>query len=91
MILLVNDDGIDAPGLRALYHALRKKTKRPVLAVAPSTERSGQSHAITIDRGLVVTPRSEDGFSRTRQRRIARRSMPRHDRSGSCRWIETDD
>lgn len=62
MILLVNDDGIDAPGLRALYHALRKKTKRPILAVAPSTERSGQSHAITIDRGLVVTPRSEDGF-----------------------------
>jgi 5'-nucleotidase len=32
------------------------------LAVAPSSERSGQSHAITIDRGLVVTPRTEDNF-----------------------------
>jgi 5'-nucleotidase len=62
MILLVNDDGIDAPGLRALYHALRKHSKRPVLAVAPSTERSGQSHAITIDRGLVVTPRADGDF-----------------------------
>ena len=62
MILLVNDDGIDAPGLRALYHALRKHTKRAVLAVAPSSERSGQSHAITIDRGLLVTPRTEDNF-----------------------------
>lgn len=62
MILLINDDGIDAPGLRALYRALRKHTGRPVLAVAPVNERSGQSHAITIDRGLSVTPRNEDNF-----------------------------
>ncbi len=62
MILLINDDGIDAPGLRALYHALRQHTKRPILAVAPTSERSGQSHAITIDRGLLVTPRTEDNF-----------------------------
>jgi 5'-nucleotidase len=62
MILLINDDGIDAPGLRALYRALRKHTGKQVLAVAPTHERSGQSHAITIDRGLAVTARNEDGF-----------------------------
>ncbi|HAT09990.1 MAG TPA: hypothetical protein DCS97_05215, partial [Planctomycetes bacterium] len=27
-------------------------TRQPVLAVAPASERSGMSHAITIDRGL---------------------------------------
>jgi 5'-nucleotidase len=62
MILLVNDDGIDAPGLRALYHALRATTGLPVLAVAPTQERSGQSHAITIDRALHTAVRHEPGF-----------------------------
>jgi 5'-nucleotidase len=62
MILLINDDGIDAPGLRALYRALRTEFSQPVLAVAPQHERSGQSHAITLHRGLTVTPRHDDGF-----------------------------
>ena len=62
MILLVNDDGISSPGLRALYHALRTITGLAVLVVAPASERSGQSHAITIDRGLAAAPRLEDGF-----------------------------
>jgi 5'-nucleotidase len=62
MILLVNDDGIDAPGLRALYAALRTAGLGPVLAVAPAQERSGQSHAITIGRPLRVEARHEPGF-----------------------------
>ncbi len=62
MILLVNDDGIDHPGVRAMYAALRARTRMPVLAVVPSQQRSGLSHAITLDRGLTVTPRVEDTF-----------------------------
>jgi len=62
VILLVNDDGIDAPGLRSLYRALRAMTNEPVLAVAPAHERSGQGHAITLDRALTVTPRISEGF-----------------------------
>ncbi len=62
MILLVNDDGIDAPGFRALYRALRAATGEPVLAVAPAEERSGQGHAITINRALHTTLRHESGF-----------------------------
>lgn len=62
MILLVNDDGIASPGLRALYRALRTQARQAVLAVAPASERSGMGHAITIDRGLSAAPRSEDGF-----------------------------
>jgi 5'-nucleotidase len=62
MILLVNDDGIAAPGMRALYRALRANAGGPVLAVAPHLERSGQGHAITIDRGLVVSAHRDEGF-----------------------------
>jgi 5'-nucleotidase len=62
VILLINDDGISAPGMRALYRALRRTCDRPVLAVAPASERSGQGHAITLDRHLSLTPRLEDGF-----------------------------
>jgi 5'-nucleotidase len=62
MILLVNDDGIEAPGFRALYRALRRETGLPVLAVAPPVERSGMSHAISVDRALTVTCRSAPGF-----------------------------
>ncbi len=62
MILLVNDDGIEADGLRALYSALRKRCNVPVLALAPSAQHSGQSHAITLDRGLTVSPINETGF-----------------------------
>ena len=54
MILLVNDDGIDAPGFRSLYRALRSGLNDKVLAVAPSKQRSGMGHAITINRGLQV-------------------------------------
>lgn len=62
MIVLVNDDGIDAPGLRALYSALRNQLQCPVLVVAPLHEKSGQGHAITLDRPLVTTVRMSDGF-----------------------------
>ncbi len=62
MILLVNDDGIDAPGLRVLYQALRQRCHMPVVALAPSVQHSGQSHAITLDRGLSVSPVHEKDF-----------------------------
>ena len=62
MILLVNDDGINAAGLRTLYHALRERCRMPVIALAPSAQHSGQSHAITLDRGLSVSPVHENGF-----------------------------
>jgi 5'-nucleotidase len=52
VILLINDDGIEALGLRTLYHQLRRDLKQAVLAVAPSNERSGMGHAITLNRSL---------------------------------------
>lgn len=62
MILLVNDDGIHARGLRELYRALRTHCDQPVLAVAPLEGRSGSGHAITLDRGLSIKPLQDDDF-----------------------------
>lgn len=45
LILITNDDGIRAKGLRALVEAAKPVGR--VLVVAPEKEHSGQSHAIT--------------------------------------------
>lgn len=45
LILLTNDDGINAPGLAALERQLRELGD--VVVVAPATEQSGVSHSIT--------------------------------------------
>lgn len=49
-ILVSNDDGVLAPGLTALANAL--KTIAEVTVVAPESERSGFSSALTLDRPL---------------------------------------
>ena len=59
-ILLTNDDGIDAPGLHALYQAL--KDFGEVTVVAPSAERSAVGHAITLSDPLRVDSHKKDGF-----------------------------
>lgn len=51
-LLLCNDDGIDAPGLLALEAALAELGE--VHVVAPSAERSAQSHALTMHKPLRV-------------------------------------
>lgn len=49
-ILISNDDGVFAPGLIALAKALREIAH--VTVVAPESERSGYSSALTLDRPL---------------------------------------
>jgi 5'-nucleotidase len=51
-ILLTNDDGIFAPGLRALRRELQKLGD--VTVVAPAEEQSGVGHSITLLTPLVV-------------------------------------
>ncbi|PSL50052.1 5'-nucleotidase /3'-nucleotidase /exopolyphosphatase [Chitinophaga niastensis] len=46
VILVTNDDGITAPGIRALIEAVRPLGK--VVVVAPDSPQSGKGHAITI-------------------------------------------
>lgn len=49
-ILIANDDGILAPGIQALAKALQPLGR--VVVVAPDSERSGYSSALTLDRPL---------------------------------------
>jgi hypothetical protein len=59
-VLVSNDDGISAPGLRALVAALAKLGDSvEVFVCAPCEERSGQSHAISLARFLAVHPHPE--------------------------------
>jgi 5'-nucleotidase len=52
LILVTNDDGVTAPGIRAAAAALREVGD--VLVCAPDRERSAASHALTLDRPLRV-------------------------------------
>ncbi len=60
-ILLTNDDGIHASGLRALYKALQAQ-QHDVRVVAPIQEQSAVGHAITFFQPLRVVECKEEGF-----------------------------
>lgn len=60
-LLLANDDGIDAPGLHALEAAL--EGLGTLWVVAPSEERSAQSHALTMHKPLFAKERGERRWS----------------------------
>ena len=57
-ILLTNDDGIYAPGLRALRQELKKLGT--VTVVAPATEQSAAGHSVTLLTPLLVNEVYED-------------------------------
>src|SRR6476620_11203221 len=52
LILVSNDDGVAAPGIRAAVDALRPVGD--VIVAAPDRERSASSHSISLDRPLRV-------------------------------------
>jgi len=60
-ILLSNDDGYMAPGLRALADALEPIATLDV--VAPDRDRSGASNSLTLERPIRARP-AENGFVR---------------------------
>src|SRR5471030_3311247 len=49
-ILVVNDDGITAPGIKALIDVMKELGR--VVVVAPDSPQSGMGHAITIGKPL---------------------------------------
>ncbi len=59
-ILLVNDDGIDAPGIAKLYEAVRGFGS--VTVVAPDGEQSAVGHGITLDKPMPVRTVVRDGL-----------------------------
>lgn len=49
-VLLANDDGVTAPGIRALYHVLRDEFTTTI--IAPLEERSTTGHSLSLDKPL---------------------------------------
>ncbi len=60
-VLLTNDDGIDAPGLRAL--AAELAITADVVVVAPKEDQSGTSQAIALDGVIRLESRSENSWA----------------------------
>ena len=60
-LLLSNDDGIDAPGLEALFDAAREFGE-PVV-VAPAGPQSGVSHAVTFEGAVQLEERGAARFA----------------------------
>ncbi|MCB0433392.1 MAG: 5'/3'-nucleotidase SurE, partial [Mangrovimonas sp.] len=52
LILVTNDDGVTAPGIKALIAAM--KPLGEVVVVAPDSPQSGMGHAITVNSTLYV-------------------------------------
>src|SRR3954468_20717128 len=61
-ILVSNDDGIDAPGIKILEHIARELTD-DVWVVAPDQEQSGASHSLTMRRPLRLDQVSERRYA----------------------------
>lgn len=53
-ILLCNDDGIFAPGLRTLWEALHEADIADLAIIAPALERSGTGSSLTWERPLLI-------------------------------------
>ena len=57
MLLLTNDDGIHADGLRALETAA-SRWQSDMITVAPLEPHSGCGHRVTVDRPLMLDRKS---------------------------------
>ena len=63
-ILLTNDDGIYAPGIKSLYAEFNSRGHN-VIVVAPLTEQSAVGHSLTIFSPVRAREISEDGLNGT--------------------------
>lgn len=61
-ILVTNDDGIDAPGLKAL-ESIARELSDDVWVVAPEANRSGAGHSVTLTEPLRLREVGERRFS----------------------------
>jgi 5'-nucleotidase len=59
-ILLTNDDGIGCEGILRLAEELRRKTSHRIYVVAPDSNRSGVSHAISLRTPVKLKARGPD-------------------------------
>lgn len=60
-ILIVNDDGVDAPGIKALTEAAKGFGK--ITVIAPDKPQSGMGHAVTLNSSLRISKKDENGIT----------------------------
>jgi len=58
-VILTNDDGVDAPGIRALQQAISEAS----IIVAPNKQYSGCGHQVTTHQGIKLEKRSSTEYS----------------------------
>ena len=63
-VLLTNDDGIDAPGLKIL-ESIAATLAKEIWVVAPETDQSGTSHSVSLHSPLRIIERGERRFGVT--------------------------
>ncbi|QJB70348.1 5'/3'-nucleotidase SurE [Parasphingorhabdus halotolerans] len=61
-ILLTNDDGFDAPGMKVLLD-IAQTLSNDLWIVAPSEEQSGAGHSLTLTRPLRIRQRGDQQYS----------------------------
>ena len=76
LILITNDDGVSAPGLRALISVMEELGE--IVVVAPDTPQSAMGHAITINNTLYLNKTSKENDS-----------FLEYSCSGTCRLCKT--
>ena len=64
-VLISNDDGIDAPGLKVLEDTLNSMEGYRVTVVAPSDQQSASSHSLTLTSPLRILDRGEGRYAVT--------------------------
>ena len=63
-VMLTNDDGIDAPGMKVLEE-IAAQIANEVWVIAPEHDQSGQSHAISLHHALRITKRGDRHYGVT--------------------------
>ncbi|MEM7556912.1 MAG: 5'/3'-nucleotidase SurE [Cyanobacteria bacterium P01_A01_bin.84] len=67
--ILTNDDGIDAPGIKALLQAVKnfqtenQDLSSPIITVAPKEHLSGCGHQVTTAKPIYIDKRSENEYA----------------------------
>lgn len=63
--ILTNDDGIDAPGIQALFKAVNSLPDRqsPIVVAAPKDHQSGCGHKVTTGTPIHIHNRSENEYA----------------------------
>jgi 5'-nucleotidase len=58
-IVLTNDDGLSCPGILRLAELLRSRTSHEIFVLAPDSNRSGVSHAVSLNRPVRIVKKAE--------------------------------